>query len=164
MEIEPYGADHRDEVIELSIRAWGPVFERLRPAVPRYVYDSFWPAGWEVRQRADIAAVLDAAPNTVHLALEDGKLLGWVSVQLHPEDDMGEVHILAVDPTVQRRGTATALLEHAFAVVREAGMRMVMVETGDDPGHAASRATYEAVGFERWPVARYFKDLWRTGQ
>jgi hypothetical protein len=38
-------------------------------------------------------------------------------------------------------------------------MAMVMVETGGDPGHAAARASYEAAGFERWPVARYFKSL-----
>jgi hypothetical protein len=36
---------------------------------------------------------------------------------------------------------------------------MVMVETGGDPGHAAAQAGYEAAGFERWPVARYFKNL-----
>jgi RimJ/RimL family protein N-acetyltransferase len=39
------------------------------------------------------------------------------------------------------------------------GMRIAMVETGDDPGHAPSRAAYEAAGFERWPVARYFRKL-----
>ena len=43
--------------------------------------------------------------------------------------------------------------------MRSAGMQIVMVETGDDPGHAASRATYESIGFERWPVARYFREL-----
>ena len=36
---------------------------------------------------------------------------------------------------------------------------MVMVETGGDRGHAPARATYEGLGFQRWPVARYFKDL-----
>jgi hypothetical protein len=40
-------------------------------------------------------------------------------------------------------------------------MTMVMVETGDDSGHAAARSAYESTGFERWPVARYFKDLSR---
>ena len=34
-----------------------------------------------------------------------------------------------------------------------------MVETGGDRGHAPARATYEGLGFRRWPVARYFKDL-----
>jgi len=58
---------------------------------------------------------------------------------------MGEIHILAVD--------------HAMAGMRQAGMAIVLVETGDDPGHARSRATYEHASFERWPVARYFRKL-----
>lgn len=72
---------------------------------------------------------------------------------------MGEVHVLAVDPQFQRQGVGRALMRHSFERSKAAGMRMVMVETGDDPGHAAARQAYEAVGFERWPVARYFKDL-----
>ncbi|NLG22616.1 MAG: GNAT family N-acetyltransferase [Actinomycetales bacterium] len=159
MQIEPYRREHRDAVIQLSVRAWTPVFAALRSAVPDYVYDSFWPQGWEVRQRSDVAAILDTDPETVYVAVDGPVVLGWMAVRLHPVDDMGEVAILAVDPAHQRRGTARALLDHACDIVRAAGMRMVMVETGDDPGHAASRATYEAVGFDRWPVARYFKDL-----
>ena len=38
-------------------------------------------------------------------------------------------------------------------------MSVAMVETGGDPGHARSRHTYEKVGFELFPVARYFKKL-----
>ena len=38
-------------------------------------------------------------------------------------------------------------------------MRMVMVETGDDPGHEPARRLYESAGYQRWPVARYFADL-----
>jgi len=38
-------------------------------------------------------------------------------------------------------------------------MTMMMVETGGDPGHAPARHTYEAAGYQRWPVARYFKNL-----
>ena len=40
-----------------------------------------------------------------------------------------------------------------------AGLSIVMVETGGDPGHGPARATYEASGFELLPVARYFKAL-----
>ena len=50
-------------------------------------------------------------------------------------------------------------MQDAFDRLKNAGMKIVMVETGDDPGHASSRATYEKVGFERWPVARYFREL-----
>lgn len=76
---------------------------------------------------------------------------------------MGEVDVPAVDPRYQRHGVGRALLEHSFARSRHAGMAMVMVETGDDGGHAPARLAYEAMGFECWPVARYFKDLGRWG-
>jgi hypothetical protein len=76
--IEPYSAQRRAEVLELSLRAWAPVFAAMRPVVP---------------------------------------------------------------------GRSTA--SRAASTSRCRG----------DPGHAASRASYEAVGFERWPVARYFKAL-----
>jgi hypothetical protein len=38
-------------------------------------------------------------------------------------------------------------------------MSVAMVETGGDPGHERARYTYEKVGFELFPVARYFKKL-----
>ncbi|AOW94294.1 GNAT family N-acetyltransferase [Rhodococcus sp. WMMA185] len=149
----------RDSILDLSIRAWRPVFAELSRSVPPFVFAAFYPQGWEVRQIEDLTRVLDRDADTVHVAMENGVPLGWVSVRLHPEDCMGEIYVLAVDPEQQRRGIGTALMEHAFDLVRRAGMAMIMVETGDDPGHAPSRATYESAGFERWPVARYFKDL-----
>ena len=72
---------------------------------------------------------------------------------------MGEIYILAVDPERQRQGVGGRLMEAAHEAMRCAGMRMAMVETGEDPGHASSRAAYEAVGYRRWPVARYFLEL-----
>ena len=72
---------------------------------------------------------------------------------------VGEIYILAVDPAYQRQGVATTLMQFAMGKMREAGMAIVMVETGDDPGHSSSRATYENAGFDRWPVARYFRKL-----
>ena len=51
------------------------------------------------------------------------------------------------------------LLERAYERAAHAGMQMVMAETGCDGGHTPARDLYEAEGFVRWPVARYFKDL-----
>jgi len=89
----------------------------------------------------------------------EGRPVGWVCTRLHPEDRMGEVYIVVVDPDYQRRGIGRALMNHSMERARAAGMAMVMVETGGDLGHAPARATYEGLGFQRWPVARYFKDL-----
>ncbi len=157
--ILPYQPQHRDAIIALSLRAWAPVFEAMKPAVQPYVYAAFYPDGWAARQAADIAAFLESDAPQIRVAAEDGKLLGWVGIRLHPDDGMGEIYIIAVDPAAQGQGIGAALIEDAHRRMRDAGMKIVMVETGDDPGHAASRATYEKMGFSRWPVARYFREL-----
>jgi GNAT superfamily N-acetyltransferase len=157
--VVPFAPSHVEPIVALSLRAWAPVFAKLEPAVQPYVYRAFYPHGWQVRQEADVRALLAAEGHHVQVAVDGDAVRGWVGLRLHPEDRMGEIHILAVDPDHQRRGVALALMEHAFAELRAAGMAMVMVETGDDPGHAPSRATYERAGFERWPVARYFREL-----
>ena len=97
-------------------------------------------------------ALSDEEGTSILVADGPDGVLGWIGIRLHPEEQMGEIHILAVDPVHQRRGVASALMDAGLVEMRKAGMSIVMVETGDDPGHAASRATYERTGFERWPV------------
>jgi ribosomal protein S18 acetylase RimI-like enzyme len=154
-----YQVSHRQAVLDLSMLAWTPVFPQMQAAVPNYVFSAFYPKGWKARQIAELGAFLDEEGERAVVAVDGDDVLGWVGIRLHPEDSMGEIYVIAVHPAVQRRGVAAALLDHGFAQIKAAGMTMVMVETGDDPGHAASRATYERAGFERWPVARYFKKL-----
>ncbi len=161
IDIAAYRPVHETALVELSLRAWSPVFRELQPAVPPYVFENFYPDGWAARQAADIEAFLRTEGERAFVASEEGRLLGWIGIRLHPQDRMGEIYILAVDPEHQRRGVASALMQHALSVIQEAGMAMVMVETGDDPGHAPSRAAYESAGFERGPVARYFRPLTR---
>ncbi|MFN3602461.1 MAG: GNAT family N-acetyltransferase [Dietzia sp.] len=159
--VEPYRAEYRTEIVELSRRAWSPVLRELERVVPAFVYESFYPNGWWERQRADVEAILTDEPAAVMVARDPGTgaVVGWVSTRLHREDSMGEVYILAVDPDRQRQGVARRLLDAAHETMRRAGVTMAMVETGDDPGHAGSRAAYESAGYQRWPVARYFLDL-----
>jgi GNAT superfamily N-acetyltransferase len=159
LQIVPFAPEHEAPILALSVEAWAPVFEKLRPAVPAYVYDAFYPRGWRARQTADIGAFLQSEGRQVWVALAEKAVLGWVGIRLHPEDRMGEVYILAVHPDHQRKGLARTLIDHALSEMRRAGMAIAMVETGDDPGHAPARAAYERTGFERWPVARYFREL-----
>lgn len=159
LRIRAFLPDDREDLISLALRAWEPVFPLTEQAVSPSVYRAFYPDGWRARQRADISAVLDEEPENIDVAFSDSQVAGWVCTRLHPEDRMGEVYVLAVDPDSQRRGIGRALLDHSTRRAKSAGMSMVMVETGDDPGHEPARRAYEADGFERWPVARYFKDL-----
>lgn len=157
--IVPYTSQNRTELLALSLRAWEPVFPMVQSAVPSFVYDCFYPSGWQARQYDDLALVLDGEPENVDMAIDGDVPIGWVCTRLHPQDNMGEVYVLVVDPVRQRDGVGRALMDRSFARVKAGGLRMIMVETGDDPGHAPARAAYEGSGFERWPVARYFKDL-----
>lgn len=157
--IVAYDEAYRDALLDLSIRAWEPVFPSLKRDVPGFVYEAFYPDGWEARQRADLADVLREEPANIDVALVDDLVAGWVCTRLHPDDRMAEIYVIAVDPAHQRRGIGGMLMERAYSRARSAGMRMVMVETGGDAGHAPARELYESDGFVRWPVARYFKQL-----
>jgi ribosomal protein S18 acetylase RimI-like enzyme len=89
-----------------------------------------------------------------------GTTVGFVALELHhPERNMGEITMLAVDPEYQGGGIGTVLTEFALDRLRDAGMTVAMVETGGDPGHAAARRTYEKAGYVQLPIARYFKNL-----
>ncbi len=145
--------------MDLSLSAWRGVFPKLRNDVPDYVYDNFWPQGWEVRQKTEVSNMLDSQPEKIWLAFQGEVLAGFVGIAIHPEDRMGEVAIIAVSPDRQRRGIGKALMEFAEEQIRAIGMKMVMVETVGDTGHEPARCTYESLGYERWPVARYFKKL-----
>ena len=52
-----------------------------------------------------------------------------------------------------------AFYPHHWRVSQQTGMSVAMVETGGDADHERARRTYEKVGFELFPVARYFKKL-----
>lgn len=157
--IVPYQAGYREQVLDLVIRAWEPVFESTRSEVPGFVYDNFWPNGWKARQLAEISTLLDPQSGKIWLAIESGQPVGLVGLAIHPEDQMGEISIVAVSPGHQRQGVGRALIEFAEQHIRAAGMKMVMIETIGDSGHEPARRSYESLGYVSWPVARYFKQL-----
>ncbi|WP_116653777.1 GNAT family N-acetyltransferase [Pelagibacterium sediminicola] len=159
VKIIPYRSEFQSAVVALTVAAWSPVFAKTENEVPRFVYDAFYPQGWQARQTADVVLLLGDEPQNFWLALQDEELVGFIGIRIHPEDRMGEIHIMAVSPAHQRQGIGKALMDFADQQIRKAGMTMVMVETGGDTGHAPARHAYESSGFERWPVARYFKRL-----
>lgn len=155
--IRRYREPDNDEVIALSLRAWAPVFASLERAMAPDVYRSFYPDGWRKHQRDAVRAALGT--HDAWVAEVGGIVVGFVSVVLHADEGLGEIHMIAVDPDHQRRGIGSALTRHALALMREAGMSVAMVETGGDPGHHAARRTYERTGFGLLPIARYFRKL-----
>lgn len=159
MEITAFAPEWKARVLALSRAAWAPAFAGMAAEMPRFVWQAFYPAGWEARLDADIAAFLERQDAMTWLAHAGSRLSGFVGVLMHPEDRMGEIHVLAVAPGAQRSGVARRLMARAEAGIAAAGMEMAMVETGGDAGHAPARAFYAAAGYTQLPVARYFKPL-----
>jgi ribosomal protein S18 acetylase RimI-like enzyme len=167
LRIEPYDTHQLDAVIQLSLRAWHPVFDSLQTAMNADVYQTFYPDSWRVSQKKAVEDVCAAEDTNVWVAAEADSIVGFVAVKLHSEDSIGEIYMVAVDPDFQGRGIGTTLTEFALNWMKDAGMSILkrrgyanaMVETGGDPGHAPARHTYEKVGFELLPIARYFKKL-----
>lgn len=159
MQIEPYAPYHLDAVVQLSLRAWTPVFESLQTIINPEVYQTFYPNSWQVSQQKAVEDVCTGEETTVWVAIEIDVTVGFVAAKLDSESSMGEIYMVAVDPDFQGQGIGSALTEFALAWMKEAGMAVAMVETGGDPGHAPARHTYEKAGFELLPIARYFKKL-----
>lgn len=158
MQIQPLEESRIDEVVVLSLRAWEPVFESIRDEMDPEVFRHFHP-DWRASQRDAVEAACKDDDVPVWIAAEDGRVAGFVAVKTVPEEALGEIYMIAVDPDFQRRGIATALTDRALEWFRGEGIEVVMVETGGDPGHAPARRAYESAGFRRFPVARYFKKL-----
>ena len=157
--IRPFDDLDAEAVVNLSIRAWAPVFASLEQALGSEIFGRQHP-DWREDQRRAVEAVCAAKEGRVWVAEVDGAIVGFVAIELHhPERSMGETSILAVDPDHQGGGIGTALTEFALDRLKDAGMTVAMVETGGDPGHAAARRTYEKAGYVHLPIARYFKNL-----
>lgn len=74
----PTPHDHRAAVLALSVRAWSSVLPLTQLAVPMFVYEAFYPRGWQARQVADLTAVLDDEPDNVDVAMHGPVVTGWV--------------------------------------------------------------------------------------
>jgi GNAT superfamily N-acetyltransferase len=156
--LRPFEIRDTEPVIELSLRAWEPVFASMAATMDPQIERRLHP-DWRASQRHDVEACLISPDHHVWVAEIDGGPVGFVAGVLRAEQGIGEIHMLAVDPAHQGRGVGRALTDLALGWMRDAGMTIGMVDTGGDPGHAPARRTYEQAGFTEWPITRYFKAL-----
>ena len=146
-------------IVELSLRAWEPVFESVRQVLGDDIFLRLHP-GWKEDQAGAVRSACTNEDRDVFVAVMYGRPVGFVAVALNAfHEGMGVIDIIGVDPDHQRRGISSRLTEFATAHMRSRGMDIAVVETGGDPGHQPARAAYEAAGFTLLPIARYFRLL-----
>lgn len=148
-----------EPVLDLSIAAWEPVFLSFEKILGRSIFLMEYP-DWPKNQRDAVNGVLrDTEKFTTYVADAGGVVAGFISYTINEEAKTGEVYMVAVSPLYQNQGIGTALNELALEKMRELGVRMAVVGTGGDPGHAPARRTYEKAGYTALPLVRYYKDL-----
>ncbi|MGI8714887.1 MAG: GNAT family N-acetyltransferase [Solirubrobacteraceae bacterium] len=156
--IRGYRPQDEDRVVELSLQAWAPVFASLEQRLGRDIFGRLH-RDWRQDQAAAVRSTLADGAMRVWLAEADRRVVAFVAATLHRETGIGEICMLAVAPEDQNDGLGTALTHHATDWLLAEGMRVAMVETGGDPGHAPARSVYERAGYTLLPVARYFKAI-----
>lgn len=93
------------------------------------------------------------------LAERDGQLLGSVWTKVHPageapdggpDEEVGEIYVVGVDPDAQGLGLGRALTALGLAHLRDRGLRTVILYTGAE--NTVAVHTYERAGFARTAV------------
>ena len=138
------------EEVEAAGRVTVAANAEFAPADPEDPFNSSW-AGY-LAEMADAAA--RAAQGVLLVAVEDGRVVGTVtlylgpgSMQWRPGDAM--FRLLAVDPAARGRGIGHALFQACLNRARAAGKRRMALHTTE--WMATARAMYERAGFRREP-------------
>lgn len=86
----------------------------------------------------------------------DGRVGGFVSIEFREWNRLGQLHGLAVDPSLKRRGIASALVARAEQFVRKQGGRGLYADTPVD--NEVARRFYEASGYRQAYVMPQYYD------
>jgi ribosomal protein S18 acetylase RimI-like enzyme len=157
--IRPFEDGDLDPIVQLSLLAWEPVFTAWEEILGSELYPIAIYEDWRASQAEGVTQVCQDAKISTWVAEVDGQPVGFVSYQLDDDKQTGEVYMLAVHPAYQNDGIGTELNLFALDKFREAGMKLAVVGTGGDPGHAPARRSYEKAGYTGLPLMRYYQAL-----
>jgi amidase len=139
-----------DAEVEAAGRVTVAANAEFAPADP----DGRFAPSWR-RYLAEMAdAATRAAEGVLLVAVEDGRVVGTVTLYLRPGSmqwrrDDAMFRLLAVDPAARGRGIGRALLQACLDRARAAGKRRMALHTTE--WMPVARAMYERAGFTREP-------------
>ncbi len=159
MPIRPYQPADLPAILDLSVLAWEPVFTAWQRILGPSLYPIAISPDWRKTQREGVEKVITDPKFITWVAEVEGKAVGFIAYELNEAAKTGEVMLLAVHPDYQNGGIGTELNLVALQKFKEAGMKLAVVGTGGDEGHAPARRSYEKAGYTGLPLVRYYKEL-----
>lgn len=163
LQIRPLSHADMEAVVQLSLLAWEPVFHSFEQVLGSRIYSLLYPDWRKSQQEVVEKYCLEHEKTFIWVAEVEGRVTGFIVYTLdsreNGQEHTGEVDLLAVHPEYQNQGIGTALNNVALEKMKESGMKLAIVATGGDPGHAPARRTYEKAGYTGLPGVRYYQDL-----
>ena len=160
MYIRPFAVSDLPTIIDLTIETFRPFYEGyVRPLLGEEIF-AHQHGAWEQDYRDDVPTLDD--PNVgryVAVGEINGTVAGFVSWRVEGRPHHGQIYLLAVDASYRRQRLGHQLCNHAVEQMKQAGVEVVGIGTGDDAFHAAARALYEDLGFTKIPIAGYLKKI-----
>jgi len=115
---------------------------------------------WQQDYRDELPALHDPeSGRQIAVCETGGDIVGYVSWKIGPKPRHGEIYILAVSLESRGHHVGRRLCNHAIAQMKQSGVDVVGIGTGDDDFHAAARGLYEGLGFTKIPIAGYLKRI-----
>lgn len=157
--IRPYEPRDFSRVHEVCVAAFTPIHAGFEQELGSKIFANQYD-GWRERYADDIKRLAGEAATQVHVLEDNGAVVGFVTTTVDPAKKFGELGLNAVDPTHQGRGIGKEMYAFALQNMKARGAEIVTVGTGADVNHAAARAAYEAMGFDKAiPAVYYFRVL-----
>lgn len=145
--MRPARADDLPYLDAVRQAAFAPVFASFRSILGDDIYALAQACEDEAQGELFISLLAPESGWEVYAAEMAGAVVGFVSIRLNQETQVGEIGLNAVHPDHAGHGIGTSMYVFAVARMKEAGMRVATVATGGDPSHAPARRAYEKAGF-----------------
>lgn len=132
----------------IRVAAFAPIFASFQEILGETIYTLA-----QSYEDAAQAELLDAmlTPDSdwiVFVVESSGKTVGFVSLLLNREHQVGEIGLNAVHPDHAGAGIGTQMYEFALNEMKKRGMKVATVATGGDPSHQPALAAYRKAGFD----------------
>jgi ribosomal protein S18 acetylase RimI-like enzyme len=144
-----------DRIHQICVAAFTPIHEGFEQALGTEIFANQYD-GWRERYAEDIKRLTADPATQVYVVEDSGSIVGFVTTTIDPARKFGELRLNAVDPAHQGRGIGKEMYAFALETMKACGAEIVTVGTGADANHAAARAAYEALGFDRAIHAVYY--------
>ena len=158
--IRPATPDEVDTIVEIAIRAWEPIWEERAGVLGEEFMRAVCGGDWREQKANSLRGHCGWDLSTVYVTELNGQVVGFITFAPFWDKSILEIANNAVDPNHQGRGIGAAQYEHVLDWGRGKGLKYAKVTTGLDDCHAAARAAYERVGFDRSiPSVTYYMEL-----